>query len=89
MVVAGSYKGCLRSARPRRRAGPRAGKRKRYSAEFNAKVALEALNGDLTLPPVATKHSAHKAIIAAWRKRATEGLSGLFSGKSEARARSF
>jgi transposase len=52
-------------------------------------VALEALNGDLTLPPVATKHSAHKAIIAAWRKRATEGLSGLFSGKSEARARSF
>lgn len=29
------------------------GKRKRYSADFKAKVALEALEGDLTLPQLA------------------------------------
>ena len=32
------------------------GKRKRYSADFKAKVALEALKGELTLSQLATKH---------------------------------
>ncbi len=31
------------------------GKRKRYSADFKAKVALEALNGELTLSQRAPK----------------------------------
>jgi transposase len=34
------------------------GKRKRYSADFKAKVALEALKGELTLSQLATKHTA-------------------------------
>ena len=60
------------------------GKRKRYSAEFKAKVALEALKGELTLSQLATKHGVHQTMIAAWRKQAIEGLSGVFSGKAEA-----
>jgi transposase len=32
------------------------GKRKRYSADFKAKVALEALRGELTTAQLATKH---------------------------------
>jgi transposase len=32
------------------------GKRKRYSADFKAKVALEALRGELTRAQLATKH---------------------------------
>ena len=32
------------------------GKRKRYSAEFKAKVAMEALRGELTASQLATKH---------------------------------
>jgi transposase-like protein len=32
------------------------GKRKRYAAEFNAKVALQALRGELTTAQLATKH---------------------------------
>jgi hypothetical protein len=31
-------------------------KRKRYSADFKAKVALEALRGDLTTAQLAAKH---------------------------------
>jgi transposase len=60
------------------------GKRKRYSADFKAKVALEALKGDLTLSQLAAKHGVHQTMIAAWRKQAIEGLAGVFSGKAEA-----
>lgn len=59
------------------------GKRKRYSADFKAKVTLEALKGELTLSQLATKHGVHQTMIAAWRKPAVEGLSGVFSGKAE------
>jgi transposase len=60
------------------------GKRKRYSADFKAKVALEALKGELTLSQLAAKHGVHQTMIAAWRKQAVEGLTGVFSGKAEA-----
>ncbi len=60
------------------------GKRKRYSADFKAKVALEALKGELTLSQLATKHGVHQTMIAAWRKQAIEGLAGVFSGRAEA-----
>ena len=59
------------------------GKRKRYSADFKAKVALEALKGGLTLSQLATKHGVHQTMIAGWRKQAIEGLSGVFAGKAE------
>lgn len=60
------------------------GTRKRYSADFKAKVALEALKGELTLSQLATKHGVHQTMIAAWRKQSIEGLAGVFSGKAEA-----
>ena len=60
--------------------------RKRYGAEFKAKVALEALRGDLTVAQVATKHGVNPTMVAAWKKQAVEGLSGVFSGKTEAAA---
>ena len=59
------------------------GKRKRYTADFKAKVALEALKGALTLSQLATKHGVHQTMIAGWRKQAIEGLSGVFAGKAE------
>lgn len=36
------------------------GKRKRYSADFKAKVALEAIRGEMTLEQLATKHGIHR-----------------------------
>ena len=59
------------------------GKRKRYSADFKAKVALEALKGELTLSQLAAKHGVHQTMIAGWRKQAIAGLAGVFSGKAE------
>ncbi len=58
--------------------------RKRYSAEFKAKVALEAIRGDLMLAELATKHGIHHTMIAAWKRQAVEGMAGTFSGASDA-----
>ena len=58
--------------------------RKRYSVEFKAKVALEAIRGDLTLAELAAKHGIHHTMIATWKRQAIEGMSATFSGASEA-----
>jgi len=58
--------------------------RKRYSAEFKAKVALEAIRGDLTLAELAAKHGIQHTMIAAWKRQAIEGMSATFSGAGEA-----
>ena len=60
------------------------GKRKRYSAEFKAKVALDAIRGEQTVAQLAAKHGVHQTMINAWKKQAIEGMSGVFSGKAEA-----
>ena len=56
--------------------------RKRYSADFKAKVALDAIRGELTLSQIGAKHGVHQTMINAWKKQATEGLSTLFEAKS-------
>lgn len=61
------------------------GKRKRYSAEFKAKVAMEALRGELTVSQLATKHGVHQTTIGDWKRQAVEGLVSVFSGKVEVR----
>jgi transposase len=50
------------------------GKRKRYSADFKAKVALEALRGELTAAQLASKHGIHQTMVGEWKKQAMDGL---------------
>jgi len=59
------------------------GKRKRYSADFKAKIALEAIKGELTLSQLASKHGVHQTMITDWKKQAIAGLSDSFSGKTD------
>ncbi len=54
--------------------------RKRYSAEFKAKVAMEAIRGDLTLAELAAKHGVHHTMIGAWKRQAMDGMASLFDG---------
>ena len=58
--------------------------RKRYGADFKAKVALEAILGDSTLAELAAKHGVHQTVIAGWKRQAIDGMTATFSGKSEA-----
>ena len=56
--------------------------RKRYSAAFKAKVALEALQGEQTIAELASKHGVHPNLITNWKRQVMEGLPGVFEGKS-------
>jgi len=58
--------------------------RKHYSAEFKAKVALDAIRGDLTLAELAAKHSVHHTMIAAWRRQAIDGMASTSAGAGDA-----
>src|SRR3954468_10052524 len=59
-------------------------KRKRYSADFKAKVALEALRGELTTAQLAAKHGIHHTMVGEWKKQALEGLTAVFADRSAA-----
>ena len=60
------------------------GKRLRYSADFKARVALEALRGELTTAQLATKHGIHQTMVGDWKRQAMEGMATVFSGKTAA-----
>ena len=55
-------------------------KRRKFSDQFKAKVALEALRGDRTIQEIAAKHRLHPNQVSTWKKQAVDGLSGVFSG---------
>ena len=61
-----------------------AGKRTRYSAEFKARVALEALRGELTTAKWATKHGIHQTMVSERKRQAIEGMAAIFFGKTAA-----
>lgn len=60
--------------------------RRRFSAEFKAKVALDALTGELTLSELASKYNVHPNIITKWKKQARQGVVESFSGKIQVSA---
>jgi transposase-like protein len=59
--------------------------RKRHSAEFKAKVALDAIRNEVTAVELASKYGVHPTMIAAWKKDLLDGAAGIFdkSRKSE------
>src|ERR1700726_4894174 len=59
--------------------------RRRFSAEFKAKVALEAIRGHQTIAELATKHELHPTQITAWKREAVEKLAKVFDEKGSAR----
>ena len=59
--------------------------RKRYTAEFKAKVALEAIKGELTLAELAARHGIHQTMIGHWKQQAIEGMASTFGSKVDAR----
>jgi transposase len=58
-------------------------KRKRYSAEFKAKVALEAIKGDQTIAELGSRYGLHPNMITNWKRQAIENMAETFSGKTE------
>ncbi len=54
-------------------------KRRRFTADFKAKVALEALRGDKTIQEIATRRELHPNQVSTWKRQAMDGLGAVFS----------
>jgi transposase len=56
--------------------------RRRFTAEFKAKVALEAIRGERTIAELATKHQLHPNQITQWKRQAIEKLAKVFDDRT-------
>jgi transposase len=61
--------------------------RKRYSAKFKARVALEAIRGEKTLSQLGSQFQVHPVQVAHWRKAALEQLQESFVDGRSRKAR--
>ena len=56
---------------------------RRFSGEFKAKVALEALRGDKTVQEIAVRHKIHPNQVSTWKQQAVEGMKEVFTKGAE------
>ena len=61
-------------------------KRKNFSSEFKARVAVEAIRGEKTISEIASRYEVHPNVVGQWKKRALESLPDIFSAKQKAKS---
>ncbi len=54
------------------------GKRRAFTAQFKAKVALEAIKGQRTLAEIAQHYQVHPNQVSTWKSQAVDHLSAAF-----------
>lgn len=59
-------------------------KRKQYSPQFKAKVALEAVRGEKTISELASQYEVHPTMINNWKRQLLDEASNLFEKGNEA-----
>ena len=57
--------------------------RNHYSAEFKAKVALEALKEQQTLAELGASYGVHPTLVAQWKRQLRDALPGLFADRRQ------
>lgn len=58
-------------------------KKKNYTAEFKARVALDCIRGDLTINEISTKYGVHSNQISRWKQQAMLAIKSGFTGKQQ------
>lgn len=62
-------------------------KRRQHSAQFKARVALEALKNQSTVNELASRYGVHPSQITRWKQQLEEGIQEVFANGKEKRAR--
>ena len=62
--------------------------KKTFTADFKAKVAIEAVKGNKTINELTSEFEVHQSQIKGWKKMLLYGSKELFSGKKEMTAES-
>ena len=57
--------------------------RRRFTGDFKAKVALEALRGDRSIQEIATRNKVHPNQVSTWKRQAMDGLGAMFSNGAD------
>jgi len=57
--------------------------RKRFSKEFMAKVAFEALKGEKTMTELSSEFRVHATQITKWKKKLADNIPEIFAGKGD------
>jgi transposase-like protein len=60
-----------------------ANKKKQHSNSFKAKVALEALKGEITLAEISSKFKIHSTQILRWKRQLLDSAQEVFSKSSD------
>ena len=58
-------------------------KRRHFTPEFKARVALDAVREERTLAELASQYGVHPSQITAWKKELKESAVAVFAGKRE------
>ena len=53
--------------------------RRRHSADFKARMAVEALKGQRTANEIASEYGVHPTQLSEWKKQAVDGLATVFA----------
>ena len=59
--------------------------RRKHTAEFKARVALEAIRGMKTVSEIAAEFEIHPVMVGNWKKEMLDNLPGLFEQKNARR----
>lgn len=57
--------------------------RKKFTATFKAKVAIEALKGHKTITELSSEFGVHATQINTWKKQLIDGSESMFSDKNQ------
>ena len=53
--------------------------RRQYSADWKARIALEAIKGQRTIQEIASHYEIHPNLVTHWKKQLLEGAAEVFS----------
>jgi transposase len=56
--------------------------RRNHSAQFKARIAMEALRGIKTVAEIAAENGVHPTMVTRWKNELTEGAADLFERKN-------